>query len=65
MGSERVIGIDIEIRPYNRRTIEAHELSSYITLIEGSSTDAAIVGNVRSLVIAGETVLVLLDSNAI
>lgn len=63
MGSGRVIGIDIGIRPHNRRAIEAHELFSYITLIEGSSTDAAIVGKVRSLVIAGETVLVLLDSN--
>ena len=33
----RVIGVDIEIRPSNRKAIESHELSDYITLIEGNS----------------------------
>ena len=37
MGKGRVVGIDIEIREHNRTAIEAHELSSYITLVEGSS----------------------------
>jgi len=59
----RVIGVDIEIRPHNRAAIETHPLADYITLIEGSSTDPAVVGRVRSLVRPGETVLVLLDSN--
>lgn len=63
IGRGRVIGIDIEIRPHNRRAIEAHEMKPLITLIEGSSTDPAIVGEVRSLIKPGETVLVLLDSN--
>jgi cephalosporin hydroxylase len=63
MGKGRVIGIDIEIRPHNRKAIEAHELFSYLTLIEGSSTDPAIVDQVRGHVREGETVLVLLDSN--
>jgi cephalosporin hydroxylase len=63
MGQGRVIGIDIEIRPHNRTAIEAHELFSHITLIEGSSTDPVIVQQVRSLVKSGETVLVFLDSN--
>ena len=31
MGQGRVIGVDIEIRAQNRRAIETHELSSYIT----------------------------------
>ena len=48
MGVGRVIGVDIEIRPHNRQAIESHELSSYITLVEGSSTDAAIVGRVAA-----------------
>src|SRR4030095_10760063 len=39
----RVIGIDIEIRPHNRRAIEAHELSHMITLLEGSSTSPDVV----------------------
>lgn len=63
MGRGRVVGIDIEIRPHNRAAIEAHALFPYITLLEGSSTDPAIVEAARSLIRPGETVLVLLDSN--
>lgn len=63
MGKGRVIGVDIEIRLHNRRAIESHELSSYITLLEGSSTDPAIVRDVKALVSPGEVVLVILDSN--
>lgn len=59
----RVIGIDVEIRPHNRTAIEAHPLFPLITLIEGSSTDPAIVGQVAAQIRDGETVLVLLDSN--
>jgi len=58
----RVIGIDIEIRPNNRQAIESHPLSSYITLIEGSSTDPVIVSSVQSMIQTGETVFVILDS---
>ncbi len=63
LGKGRVIGIDIEIRPHNREAIEAHPLFSFITLVEGSSTETGIVNHVKSLVRPGETVLVLLDSN--
>ena len=63
MEKGRIIGVDIEIRPHNRTAIEAHELSSYITLIEGSSTDKTTVDRVKSLVKPGETVLVILDSD--
>lgn len=63
MGKGRVIGVDIEIRPHNRKAIETHLLSSMITLIEGSSTADATVQQVRSLVRAGESVMVVLDSN--
>jgi cephalosporin hydroxylase len=59
----RVIGIDVEIRPHNRSAIEAHELFPYVTLIEGSSTDAAIVRQVESQIRPDETVFVMLDSN--
>ena len=63
MEKGRIIGIDIEIRPHNRTAIENHELASYITLIEGDSTDDAIVNQVKALVKPNETVLVILDSN--
>lgn len=59
----RVIGIDVEIRRHNRAAIDAHELSGYLSLIEGSSVDPAVVARVKSLVAPGATVLVVLDSN--
>ncbi len=62
LGHGRVIGIDVEIRPHNRKAIEAHPLAGYITLIQGSSIDPAVVQSVRDLVEPGERVLVLLDS---
>ncbi len=63
MNKGKVIGVDIEIRPHNRQAIEAHSLSSYITLFEGSSTDLKIVEQVKKEIKFGDTVLVLLDSN--
>jgi cephalosporin hydroxylase len=63
MGKGRVIGVDIEVRPHNRRAIETHELLPWITLIEGSSTDPVIVGCVKGLIRPGEVALVILDSN--
>jgi cephalosporin hydroxylase len=63
MGKGRVVGVDIEIRPHNRRAIEAHELFPLITLIEGSSVSPDIVARVKSLVRPGETVMVMLDSH--
>jgi cephalosporin hydroxylase len=63
MNRGRVVGIDIEIRPHNRKAIEEHELFDYITLIEGSSVDPQIVEQVKSHVKPGEKVIVFLDSN--
>lgn len=59
----RIIGIDIEIRPHNRKAIEEHELFEYISLVEGSSVEPQTVANVKSLVKPGEKVFVVLDSN--
>jgi cephalosporin hydroxylase len=63
MGHGRVVGVDIEIRPHNRAAIESHPLARRITLIEGSSTDEAIVRRVDEAVAGEPNVLVLLDSN--
>jgi len=62
MGQGRVIGIDIAIRPHNRRAIEAHPMSPRITLVEGNSVAEDVVARVRSMVRPGESVLVVLDS---
>jgi cephalosporin hydroxylase len=63
MEKGRIVGVDIEIRLHNRKALEEHPLHSYLTLIEGSSVEPAIVDQVRSNVRAGESVLILLDSN--
>ncbi|MDD5177607.1 MAG: CmcI family methyltransferase [Sterolibacterium sp.] len=63
MDKGRVIGIDIEIRPHNRAAIESHELSGFITLVEGGSTATDVAAKVRSMVKTGERALVILDSN--
>src|SRR5713226_1357945 len=47
MGKGRVIGVDIEIRPHNRKAIEMHELSGLITLVDGSSTASETVAKVK------------------
>ncbi len=63
IGKGRVLGVDIEIRPHNRATIEAHELSPLITLIEGSSIDPAVIEKARGQIRPGESALVLLDAD--
>jgi len=63
MGKGRVIGVDIEIRPHNRKAIESHELFSFLTLIEANAIEAETGKKVKSLIKKGEKVLVVLDSN--
>jgi cephalosporin hydroxylase len=63
MGRGRVVGVDIHIKPENRSMIEAHPLASSITLIEGDSAAADIIGQVRALIEPGKKVLVILDSD--
>ena len=62
LGRGRVIGVDVEIRKYNRLAIEAHPLSHRIELIEGDSLADETVRAVRSRIRPGERVLVALDS---
>lgn len=63
MDKGRVVGVDIEIRPYNREAIETHPLFPLVTLVEGDSTDPVTVEQVESSIEPDDTVLVLLDSN--
>lgn len=59
----KVVGIDIDIREHNRNAIEAHPMSSWIKMIEGSSVDLNIVRQVNLLAKEYKRVMVLLDSN--
>lgn len=63
MGEGRVIGIDIEIRPHNRAAIEAHPMIKRIAMIEGSSIDPDTVSKVQDLIVPGDRVMIILDSN--
>lgn len=62
MEKGRVVGIDIEIRPHNRKAIETHPLFAFVTLIEGSSIEPAVVDEVKAHAAAAERVIVFLDS---
>ena len=59
----RVLGLDIDIREHNRAAIEAHPMANRIDMIEGSSIDPAIIGQVEGIARGYERVLVCLDSN--
>jgi cephalosporin hydroxylase len=63
IGKGTVIGIDIDIRAHNRDSIECHPMSKRISLIEGSSTAATTLANVRAEIPSGASVMVVLDSN--
>lgn len=62
MEKGKVIGVDIEIRPHNRKAIEEHELYDLITLIEGSSTEESVFNKVKSHINENDKVLIILDS---
>jgi len=59
----RVVGVDVDIRPHNRRAISAHPMAKRITMIQGSSVDPGVVAQVQAAVGDARTVLVCLDSN--
>lgn len=63
MGRGRVIGVDVEIRPYNRAALEAHALYDLITLIEGDSKSPTTVQKVKASMGSAKTVIVMLDSH--
>lgn len=62
-GDGRVLGVDIEIRPHNRRALEEHPLFRRIDLVEGSSVDDTTIAAVREHAEGRNPVLVVLDSN--
>jgi len=62
-GDRKVVGIDIDIREHNRLAIDQHFLRKRIELVEGSSTDDAVIQKVRGFASGKEQVLVVLDSN--
>lgn len=58
-----VIGLDIDIRPHNRKAIEEHPMYKRISMIEGSSIAPEIVTQVVEKAKGKQRILVCLDSN--
>ena len=61
--ARHVIGVDIDIRPHNRRAIEEHPLFSRITLLEGSSVDQSLFSELSDIAKNYKRIMVILDSN--
>ena len=59
----KVVGVDIDIRPHNRKALDEHPLRFKMELIEGSSIAPEIIRQVRSHADGVDRVLVSLDSN--
>ena len=64
-GNAQVLGIDIDIRAHNRAEIEKHAMFKRIAMMQGSSTDESIVGQVKEFATGRQRVMVLLDSDHI
>lgn len=62
-GEGQVLGIDIDIRHHNRVEIENHPMFKRIRMIEGSSVDQKIIGEVYKVAQDKKRVLVILDSH--
>ena len=58
-----VLGIDIDIRPHNRKAIEKHLMYKRINMIQGSSIAPEIVEQVVEKTKGKKRILVCLDSN--
>ena len=63
IGKGEVLGIDIEIRPHNRKAIENHPMARRITMIEGDSTSNGVLDKVKEIVREKKSIMVCLDSN--
>jgi len=59
----QVLGVDIDIRAYNRAAIKAHPMMRRITMIEGSSVAPEVISQVKAKAAGKPSVLVMLDSN--
>jgi cephalosporin hydroxylase len=63
IGSGEILGIDIDIREHNRKAIEEHPMAKRISMIQGSSIDAAVIQQVKEKAQGKSRIMVSLDSN--
>jgi cephalosporin hydroxylase len=63
IGKGKTIGVDVDIRPHNRDSIERHPMSDRISLIEGSSVAPETIEQLKAQIPAGSSAMVVLDSD--
>lgn len=63
IGSGEVVGIDIDIKNENKKTIKKHPLSKRIQMVEGSSINKKIIKKIEKIAQNKKSILVILDSN--
>lgn len=59
----KVIGIDIDIRKHNKKSIISHPISKNIKMIEGSSVDETVIDKIKKISKKSKNIMVILDSN--
>jgi cephalosporin hydroxylase len=59
----KVIGIDINLKKHNRKSIKQSIFSRYIKLIDGSSVDINTISKIKKMIKKNDKILVILDSN--
>ena len=59
----KVLGIDIDIRPHNRKAVEEHPLFKRISMIQGSSIAPEVIAQVVERAKGHKRIIVCLDSN--
>lgn len=59
----KIIGVDIDIKLHNKKSILSSKFSKYIKLIEGSSVSEDIFKKVKKIIPKKSNVMVILDSN--
>jgi len=62
-GDGHVVGIDIDIRPHNKQTLDTHPMRHRYTLIEASSIADDAAAAVKRFAAGRKRILVCLDSN--
>ena len=63
LGKGKVIGVDIDLHPENKKKIEKHRLFKRISILNGSSIDKKNFESVNKMCKNKKKIMVILDSN--
>ncbi|WP_162488540.1 cephalosporin hydroxylase family protein [Azospirillum lipoferum] len=63
LGGGRVVGVEVALRPENRKRLADHPFGADLEIIDGSSTDPEVVTRLQDRIAPDDRVMVVLDSN--